>query len=67
MEIEFSQDAKNKLAELGYDEKFGARPLQSVFNRLVIRPLSKFILKGEEGTGAVSVTLKDDQINLIQV
>ncbi|MCO4755462.1 MAG: AAA family ATPase, partial [Bacteriovoracaceae bacterium] len=67
IEIEFTGDAKKQLADLGYDEKFGARPLQSVFNRLVIRPLSKFILKGEEGTGAISVTVKDGSIELIQV
>lgn len=67
LEIEFSDEAKNHLAQLGYDEKFGARPLQSVFNRLVIRPLSKIILKGEDATGAISVTMADGQIQLSQV
>ena len=67
MEIEFSEEAKKRLSELGYDEKFGARPLQSVFNRLVIRPLSKLVLKGEEATGSVSVTVKDGQLQITQV
>lgn len=67
LEVEFSEEAKKHLGELGYDEKFGARPLQSVFNRLVIRPLSKLILKGEDATGAVSVIVRDGQIQLEQV
>lgn len=67
MEIEFSEDAKKHLADIGYDEKFGARPLQAVFNRVVIRPLSKIILKGEKATDAISVTLKDGQLALTQV
>ncbi len=67
MEIEFSEEAKKHLANIGYDEKFGARPLQAVFNRVVIRPLSKIILKGEKTTDAISVTLKDGQLALTQV
>ncbi|MEX1100049.1 MAG: AAA family ATPase, partial [Bacteriovoracaceae bacterium] len=67
LEIEFSEDAKKHLAEIGYDEKFGARPLQSVFNSLVIRPLSKFILSGEETTQAINVVLKDKRLELVQV
>lgn len=67
LEIAFSDDAKKRLAELGYDEKFGARPLQSVFNRLVIRPLSKYILKGEEGAESINVVLKDNHLEIVPV
>ncbi len=44
IDIELGSDLYEKLAELGYDERYGARPLQSVFNRLVVRPLSHHIL-----------------------
>ena len=46
-EIEFSKDAINHLADIGYDETYGARPLATVFNKLVIRPLSKMVLSGK--------------------
>ena len=46
-EIEFSSEAVNHLADLGYDETYGARPLANVFNRLVVRPLSKMVLSGK--------------------
>jgi len=48
LELTFSDEVIKHIAKIGFDEKFGARPLQSVFNRLVIRPLSKKILGGEE-------------------
>lgn len=65
LEVNFSKEVIDKLAELGFDEKFGARPLANVFNRLVIRPLSKLILAGEiESEKTIQVDLKDDQINV---
>lgn len=45
--LTLDEDVYQKLAELGYDERYGARPLQSVFNRLIIRPLSHELLSGE--------------------
>jgi ATP-dependent Clp protease ATP-binding subunit ClpB len=36
-----------ELSKLGYDPKFGARPLNSVFNKLVTRPLSQKVLEGK--------------------
>ena len=35
-----------ELIEFGYDEKYGARPLAGLFNKNIIRPLSKILLKG---------------------
>lgn len=32
------------LSERGYDPRYGARPLASIFNRLVVRPLAKRLL-----------------------
>lgn len=51
VEIRLHESAERVLCEQGYDPKFGARPLQAVFNKLVNRPLSKEILTGklEEG------------------
>ncbi len=44
VDIELGSDLYDKLADLGYDERYGARPLQSVFNRMIVRPLSHYIL-----------------------
>ncbi len=42
---------EKKLREQGYNDSYGARPLAAVFNRLVIRPLSRLVLQGEEVSG----------------
>ena len=64
--IEFSADAVDHLAKVGFDEVYGARPLQSVFSRLVIRPLSKYILSGNDSGQDYSVILnKDNEIEII--
>jgi ATP-dependent Clp protease ATP-binding subunit ClpB len=61
IEVEFSADVIKHLAEIGFDENYGARPLQSTFNRLVIRPLSKKILSGEEELN-LKVDMKDNEL-----
>ena len=43
-EISITEKAINKLAELGYDPQFGARPLKRVIQREVLNELSKMIL-----------------------
>ena len=52
--IELTQAAKEWLAEQGYDETFGARPLKRALQRSVESPLSVKLLKGEFS--------KDDQV-----
>ncbi|MDZ4727755.1 MAG: AAA family ATPase [Leptospira sp.] len=49
--IKLSESTERILTEQGYDPKFGARPLNNVFNRIVNRPLSKEILAGNIGEG----------------
>jgi ATP-dependent Clp protease ATP-binding subunit ClpB len=60
--IEFDQEVKDHVAKLGYDEKFGARPLSSVFKRIIIRPLSKLLLKGEMDKSSYHFSLKDSEV-----
>jgi ATP-dependent Clp protease ATP-binding subunit ClpB len=60
--ITFSPEAIEHLARVGYDEKFGARPLNTTFNRLVTRPLSKKILAGELNAGEHKVTIKNEEL-----
>ncbi len=49
LEIELTQAAKEWLAEQGYDETFGARPLKRALQRSVESPLSIKLLRGEFG------------------
>ena len=45
--IEISEPAIRKLADIGYDPQFGARPLKRVIQKEVLNALSKKILAGE--------------------
>jgi ATP-dependent Clp protease ATP-binding subunit ClpC len=47
MTIELSQEAKDKLIELGFDPALGARPLRRAVQREVEDKLSEKILHGE--------------------
>jgi ATP-dependent Clp protease ATP-binding subunit ClpC len=45
--LEFTDEAKELLAERGYDPQFGARPLRRVIQQLVEDPLSEIILNSD--------------------
>lgn len=45
--IEITDNAIDKIAEIGYDPLFGARPLKRVIQREVLNQLSKMILAGK--------------------
>ena len=53
----------NEVAKRGYDPRFGARPLQSVFGQLITRPLSKKLLAGELATGELTASWNNDDPN----
>ncbi|MCB9063074.1 MAG: AAA family ATPase [Halobacteriovoraceae bacterium] len=56
VQIKLDKKSYEKLTELGYDERYGARPLQSQFNKHIIRPLSHKLLKGELSEGDVEIS-----------
>ena len=56
--IELTEDATKWLAEKGYDEKFGARPLGRVIQEHIKKPLADELLFGKlEHGGTVKVTV----------
>ena len=62
--IELSDEATRWLAEKGYDEKFGARPLGRVIQEYIKKPLAEELLFGKlehGGTVKVLVTGKGDE------
>ncbi len=64
IDLSFSDEVVDQLCEIGYDEKYGARPLQRVFSRLVVRPLSKLILSENIENQKVNFTKQNGSIEL---
>ncbi|MGD9667901.1 MAG: ATP-dependent Clp protease ATP-binding subunit ClpA [Hyphomicrobiaceae bacterium] len=57
--IELTEDAQKWIAEKGYDEKFGARPLARVIQEYIKRPLAEELLFGQlENGGTVRVLVE---------
>jgi len=63
VDLKVDDDARNYLAEEGYDEKMGARPLARLIHEKIKKPLSEEILFGKlEKGGHVVVTLKKGEL-----
>lgn len=61
--LSVTKQAKEWLAEKGYDPKMGARPLERVIQNNVSKPLSRAMLFGDlKGGGEAEVTVKDDNL-----
>jgi ATP-dependent Clp protease ATP-binding subunit ClpB len=59
--IELSDTARERLAKLGYEPQFGARPLKRVLQREILNELSKQILSGKvHKDSVIFVDLKND-------
>jgi ATP-dependent Clp protease ATP-binding subunit ClpB len=61
VKIEVSESARERLARIGYDPQFGARPLKRVMQREVLNELSKQILSGKvHKDSVIFITIKDE-------
>jgi len=59
--IEISDPARDRLARLGFDPQFGARPLKRVMQREILNELSKQILAGKiQKDSIIFVDLKNE-------
>ena len=59
--LEFSADAIAKIAKLGYDPAFGARPLRRVIDEYIRAPLSEALLSKKIAKGGrVTCVVTDD-------
>ncbi len=72
VKLDISEPAMDRLAKLGYDPQFGARPLKRVMQREILNELSKQILAGKVNKDSVIIVeLKNgvefDFINLDDV
>lgn len=59
--LDVSENAKEWVAEIGYDVVYGARPLKRAIQRYVLNPLAEELLKGSIKEGdTVRVDVNDD-------
>jgi len=58
-------DARNFVAEVGYDPQFGARPLKRAIQRYIEDPVSEALIEGRLANGQVTVTLNADKTDTI--
>jgi len=63
--FEIDQSAKEFLADKGYDENFGARPLKRAIQKYLEDPMSEEILKGTfKEHSNILITHRDDEEQL---
>ncbi|MGI3130725.1 ATP-dependent Clp protease ATP-binding subunit ClpA [Halopseudomonas pachastrellae] len=64
--LDVDEEARNWLAEHGYDPMMGARPMARLIQDKIKRPLAEQILFGElaEQGGTVHVTLRDGELEI---
>ncbi len=65
--VVLSDEAKEFLAEKGFDASFGARPLQRAIQKYLEDPLAEEILKGEVTEGKTVNVELDKENNLLKV
>ncbi|MBS3680987.1 AAA family ATPase [Ornithinibacillus massiliensis] len=61
MEITITNEAKKALVKIGYDPKFGARPLRRVIQDKIEDPLTDLLLE-EENVNKVHVSVKNGEV-----
>ncbi|REB11646.1 ATP-dependent Clp protease ATP-binding subunit [Sporosarcina sp. BI001-red] len=64
--LSITQEAKQALVKLGYDKRFGARPLRRVIQDKIEDPLTDLLLE-EETVGKVSVDVVGEEFVILKV
>jgi len=60
--LEYDDEVINKIADLGYQPEFGARPLKRAIVKNLSQPLAQFLLmKKFDKNGTVKITLENNQ------
>ena len=63
IELTLTEDAKTWLANEGFDQVYGARPLRRTIQRFIENPLSTMIIRGDfKGKDSVLVDLAQDEL-----
>ena len=62
--VELTNEAVEYLLDKGFDDKMGARPLARVIDNDIKTPLGRKLLFDTNNKGKVSVTMKDEELEL---
>jgi ATP-dependent Clp protease ATP-binding subunit ClpC len=63
MQIEFGEDVIKKIADIGYEPEFGARPMRRTIQKEIENELSRLMLKGEFCEGdKIKAQVEDGEI-----
>ncbi|CCH45395.1 ATP-dependent Clp protease ATP-binding subunit ClpB [Wickerhamomyces ciferrii] len=64
--LELSDEAKDWLTEHGYDNLYGARPLNRLIQKRLLNPMAIYLLKGQIGNNeTVRVGVKDGELDIL--
>ncbi len=67
IEIELTQEAKEFIAEKGFDPVYGARPLKRVIQKYIEDPIAEEMLKGKFSDGSqIRVLLQDKALEFVE-
>ena len=65
IQIELTKPLIQKIINDGFDEKYGARPLKSTFNRYVTLPIAKKITSSKEQiNGSYKLDIQGEEITI---
>lgn len=63
IKLETSPEAKDWFTENGYDNLYGARPLNRLIQKRLLNPMAMYLLKGQiKNNETVNVSVKDDDL-----
>jgi ATP-dependent Clp protease ATP-binding subunit ClpA len=63
MDIEFGDDVVRKIADIGYEPEFGARPMRRAIQKEIENKLSELMLKDEFSEGdKIKAKVEDGEI-----
>jgi ATP-dependent Clp protease ATP-binding subunit ClpC len=66
VQLEFSDEVREWIADEGYDAEYGARPLRRAIQRKIENPLSTMLLQGDFGEGShVKITLSEGELDFV--
>ena len=65
--LDFSDEIREWIADEGYDEEYGARPLRRCIQRKIENPLSTMLLQGDFGNDSeVQIVLKHGELDFVK-
>ena len=67
MDLDFSDEVREWIADEGYDEEYGARPLRRSIQRKIENPLSAMLLQGDfRDDSQVKIILSHGELDFVK-